>query len=316
MVCFQCMFDSFAYLSFAYILYRLFWSIYIIIYPYLIASPLDLHKLAGNAKWAIVTGSTDGIGKEYAKQLAQKGFNIILISRTQTKLDSVKDEIKKECKNVEIETIAYDFKNANLNDYKKEILSKIEEKDIGILVNNVGLAYECPDMLHKVDLQTNADICIVNTVGVSILTAAVLPQMVKRNSGIIVNISSGTAYMNIPYLSIYSSTKAYINHFTNILRSEYSDTNIIIQTVCPFYVKTNMSKVDETFFNLSPKKFVQSALKTIGIIDETTGCIQHQIQAVAFGLPQFISDYGMKFQTEVFKKKAAAFQREKSAKQK
>uniref|UniRef100_A0A914YRZ2 Uncharacterized protein n=1 Tax=Panagrolaimus superbus TaxID=310955 RepID=A0A914YRZ2_9BILA len=81
MVCFHCIFDSFAYISLAYILYRLIWSIYIIIYPYLIATPKDLHKLAGEeAKWAAVTGSTDGIGKEYAIQLAQKGFNLILIS--------------------------------------------------------------------------------------------------------------------------------------------------------------------------------------------------------------------------------------------
>uniref|UniRef100_A0A914YU46 Uncharacterized protein n=1 Tax=Panagrolaimus superbus TaxID=310955 RepID=A0A914YU46_9BILA len=187
---------------------------------------------------------------------------------------------------------------------------------IKILVNNVGLAYESADMLHKVDLQINADIVIVNTVGVSVLTAAVLPQMVKRNAGIIINISSGTAYMKIPYLSIYSSTKAYINHFTNILRAEYSNTNIVIQTICPFYVKTNMSKVEESFFSLIPKNFVRSALKTVGIIDETTGCIQHQIQAAAFGLPQFIQDFLMKFQTKVFAKKAAAFQREKAAKMK
>uniref|UniRef100_A0A914QSJ7 Uncharacterized protein n=1 Tax=Panagrolaimus davidi TaxID=227884 RepID=A0A914QSJ7_9BILA len=126
-------FDFLAYLSLSYILYRFARGIYIIIYPYLITTPLDLHKLAGNAKWAIVTGSTDGIGKEYALQLAQRGFNLILISRTQSKLDSVKTEINKEFKNIEIETIAYNFTNANLNDYKKDILPMIEKKEIGIL---------------------------------------------------------------------------------------------------------------------------------------------------------------------------------------
>uniref|UniRef100_A0A914QDC6 Uncharacterized protein n=1 Tax=Panagrolaimus davidi TaxID=227884 RepID=A0A914QDC6_9BILA len=125
--------DVFAYLALSYILYRFIRGIYIIIYPYLIARPKNLHKLAGGAKWAIVTGSTDGIGKEYAIQLAQKGFNLILISRTQSKLDSVKAEIIEEFKNIEIETIAYNFTNANLSDYKKEILPMIEKKEIGIL---------------------------------------------------------------------------------------------------------------------------------------------------------------------------------------
>lgn len=130
---FQCTLNSVAYLTFAYIFYRIFRQIYIIFYPYLIATSLDLHKLAGNAKWAIITGSTDGIGKEYAFELARKGFNLILISRNQIKLDSVKEEILKECKNIEIETVAYNFTNANVEDYRKKILSVIEKKDVGIL---------------------------------------------------------------------------------------------------------------------------------------------------------------------------------------
>lgn len=273
MVC-QCTLNTLAYLALSYIGYRIVWALYTIVYPYLIASPPDLHKLAGG-KWAVVTGSTDGIGKAYAFELAKKGFNLLLISRTQSKLDATKDEIKKEYKNVEVETISYDFSNANLNDYKKEVLPAIEKKDVGILglfeftvmhhinskfsVNNVGLSYDYPEILHKVDggLQHLANVGIVNIVPTSVLTAAVLPQMVQRNNGVIVNISSSAAYAKMSLWAIYSASKAYVNHFTNILRNEYAHTGITIQTICPMMVSTKMSKARVSFFAPNTTNYVR-----------------------------------------------------------
>uniref|UniRef100_A0A914PCJ7 Steroid dehydrogenase n=1 Tax=Panagrolaimus davidi TaxID=227884 RepID=A0A914PCJ7_9BILA len=284
-----------AYFTLSYILYRICYGIYSVVYPYILATPMDLHNCSGGAKWALITGSTDGIGKEYALQLGKKGFNLILISRTLSKLNSVKEEILKECKNnIEIETITFNFTNANLEDYKKDILSVVEKKDIGILVNNVGLAND-PDFLHEIDLQLNANILIVNTLPVSILSAAILPQMIKRNAGIIINMSSGGGAVAFPYFSVYSSTKAYINHFSKILRSEYSNTNIIIQTISPGHVATNMSSEKISYFSPSAKEFAQDAIKTIGIVPETAGCIPHQIKA-AFGmlLPHFMIEFLIK----------------------
>uniref|UniRef100_A0AC34F3Z6 Uncharacterized protein n=1 Tax=Panagrolaimus sp. ES5 TaxID=591445 RepID=A0AC34F3Z6_9BILA len=324
MVCCQCVMTSLAYLALAYVLYRIFRGIYVIVYPYMIATPLDIHELAGNAKWAAITGSTDGIGKRYAIELAERGFNLLLISRTKSKLESVKAEILTTCKNIEIDIIAYDFKNANLEDYKKEVLPALEKRDVGILINNVGYAYDYADLLHHLELQRNADICIVNTVPVSVLTAAVIPQMLKRKAGIIVNISSGAAYSKMPYFSIYSSTKAYINHFTSILRSEYAGTGLTIQTVCPLMVLTNMSAplIDTGIMSQKEVKmmavpvndFVKQAIRTIGIMPETTGCLSHQIQASMFGLPEFLVDQMMKFQTKKLSA-VALIQREKAAKQ-
>uniref|UniRef100_A0A914PIY5 Uncharacterized protein n=1 Tax=Panagrolaimus davidi TaxID=227884 RepID=A0A914PIY5_9BILA len=321
----DCTMTAMAYAALAYVLYKIFRGIYIIVYPYMIATPVDLHQLAGNAKWAAITGSTDGIGKQYAIELGERGFNLLLISRTKSKLESVKEEILKKCsKNIEIDIVAYDFKNANLDDYKKEVLPALEKRDVGILINNVGLAYDYADQLHHLDLQRNADIVIVNTVPVSVLTAAIIPQMLKRNAGVIVNISSGAAYAKMPYFSIYSSTKAYINHFTNILRSEYANTGLTIQTVCPFMVLTNMAapmietgimtQSEVKMMSVNVKDFVHSAVRTIGIMPETTGCLSHQIQAAMFGLPEFALDYILKFQTKKFSA-VALIQREKAAKQ-
>jgi 17beta-estradiol 17-dehydrogenase / very-long-chain 3-oxoacyl-CoA reductase len=313
MVC-QCTLNTLAYLALSYIVYRIVWAIYIIVYPYLIASPPDLHKLAG-AKWAVVTGSTDGIGKAYAFELARKGFNLLLISRTQSKLDTTKEEIKKEYGNIEIETVSYDFSNANLNDYKKEVLPAIEKREVGILVNNVGLSYDYPEILHKVDggLQHISNVAIVNCVPTSVLAAAVLPQMVQRNRGVIVNISSSAAYAKMSLWAVYSASKAYVNHFTNILRNEYGHTGITIQTICPMMVSTKMSKARVSFFAPNTTNYVRSAVRTIGVVAETTGCIQHQIQALVFALPELLLDTVITKQSHAVRA-AALRKREKATK--
>ena len=104
----------------AYFLYKLIRNFYNILYPFVIATPNDLKQLAG-ANWAgifytfllnfqrkfflVVTGSTDGIGKAYALELASRGFNIVLVSRTQSRLDDVKQDILRKSPNVEVRTI-------------------------------------------------------------------------------------------------------------------------------------------------------------------------------------------------------------------
>merc|ERR1719450_829776 len=94
----------------------------------------DLKKYGS---WAVVTGATDGIGKAIAKQLAKRGINIVLISRSSDKLTTVAEELVTF--NVQVKTITYDFSDAN--NYG-QIAEEIEDLDIGILVNNVGISYD------------------------------------------------------------------------------------------------------------------------------------------------------------------------------
>ena len=89
----------------------------------------------------MVTGSTDGIGKAYALDLASRGFNIVLVSRTQKRLDDVKQEILRKSPNVEVRTIKFDFTNANLEDYKEVIVKQLNGLDVGILGKEIFLAF-------------------------------------------------------------------------------------------------------------------------------------------------------------------------------
>jgi len=289
------------------VFYRLLVALYHILYPYLLGTPKNLKSLAG-ARWAVITGSTDGIGKAYAVELASKGFDLVLISRTQSKLDTTAEEIKQQHE-VEIKTIAFDFSNPSLSEYQSKILNQLQDLEVGVLINNVGLSYEYPERLDRLDggLQRTTDITVINTLPATILSAAVLQQMVTRNKGVIVNVSSSAAYHPLFYWAIYSATKQYVNWLSSILRKEYASTNIVIQTVCPMMVATKMSKVRKSsLFVPTATQFARSAVKSIGLIDETTGCLVHEAQcAVVFGLiPKFIVDKFMNQTSLITRSKA------------
>uniref|UniRef100_A0A0K0EEF9 Estradiol 17-beta-dehydrogenase 12 n=1 Tax=Strongyloides stercoralis TaxID=6248 RepID=A0A0K0EEF9_STRER len=293
MLC-PCTLKFLGYGALGFILFKCFFILKRLFYPFFIASPVSLIKKAG-ARWAIVTGSTDGIGKAYATELAKNGFNIVLISRNPTKLQDVKHEIEKVSQDIEIKTIAFDFTNPSLEDYEKIIFNEVKSLEVGILVNNVGLSYEYPELLHKTEggLKRITDISIVNTLPPTILTAGILPQMIERKSGVVVNVASFAGYYPIPMLAVYSATKKYVNHITEILQKEYSSSGICFQSLCPMMVATNMSKVKKpSFFTPSPTQYVKSALKTIGNASDTTGIFAHQLQAEFVGLlPEFVLNY-------------------------
>ncbi|KAK6101884.1 Very-long-chain 3-oxooacyl-coA reductase lethal protein [Brugia pahangi] len=307
MVC-ECALVLLGWIFLLYLMYHLAIIFYNLVYPFFIATPINLNKAAGG-KWAVITGSTDGIGKAYAFELARRSFSIVLISRTQSKLDAVKEELEKEC-GIEVKTIAFDFTSGNINEYEKTVLFLLRQLDIGILVNNVGVSFSYPEVIYKAEggLQRLADVDIVNTLPVTLLSAAILPQMVERNNGIIVNISSATAYSPLSLLSVYSASKKYVTWFSNILQKEYAQTNIIIQTVCPMLVTTKMSKVSRpSFFFVTAEDFAKNAIKTIGIVDETTGCFPHQLQAeIIKNFPEWIVVPYLSGKTKLVRKKALA----------
>ncbi|CAI4229020.1 unnamed protein product [Auanema sp. JU1783] len=288
-----CCLSTLGFAAAAYLAYKLFNTLYNIFFPFFISSPIDLKKKAG-ADWAVVTGATDGIGKAYAFALARRGFNLLLVSRTQQKLEDTKKEILAKYSNVEIKVFSFDFTVGSSADYEP-LFAELNKIKIGVLVNNVGMSYEYPEVLHKVDggIKTIGNITTINTLPPTLLCASVLPNMVERNSGVVINISSGASYQLMSLWAVYSATKKYLAWFTAILRREYADTGIIFQTVCPMLVATKMSKVKkQSFFTPGADTFAESALRSVGIVQDTTGFFSHQIQAEIFNwIPAFIKEH-------------------------
>lgn len=279
-------------MALAAVAYRLLTIFSNILGPYVLLSPIDLKKRAG-ASWAVVTGATDGIGKAYAFELARRGFNVLLVSRTQSKLDETKKEILEKYSSIEVRTAAFDFTNAAPSAYK-DLLATLNQVEIGVLINNVGMSYEYPDVLHKVDggIERLANITTINTLPPTLLSAGILPQMVARKAGVIVNVGSSAGANQMALWAVYSATKKYVSWLTAILRKEYEHQGITVQTIAPMMVATKMSKVKRTsFFTPDGAVFAKSALNTVGNTSDTTGYITHQLQLELMDLiPTFIRD--------------------------
>ena len=224
-------------------------------------------------KWAVITGATDGIGKEYARQLAEEGLNIVLISRTKEKLEAVASEIRNKSK-VETLTIVYDFTDIEGFDALNEILNGL---DIGLLINNVGMAYGGPlKMLHQCDINKISDIMKVNTFSVLHMTHFIQKGMMKRKRGAIVHISSGSIFLKAPGLNVYPATKQFVLKLVESLQLECEGT-VDHQVLTTMYVESNMSKVKATFTIPSARDYVSSAIKTIGVAPVTCGYPSQEI---------------------------------------
>lgn len=237
------------------------------IYIYFIRPGKNLKKLG---EWAVVTGATDGIGLAYAKQLGKLGLNVLLISRTQSKLDNAAEDVKKF--KVQVKTLAVDFSKADATAWAK-IKETIEPLQVGVLVNNVGVSYDHAEYLDKIDDQLVDDLIQVNIQATNKMTRAVLPQMKSRKKGAIVNIGSAAATVapSGPLYAIYAGTKAYVDMFSKSLDLECKADNISVQNQAPAYVATKMSKIKKPTLDApSPAVWVASAVKHIGY--EPTSC--------------------------------------------
>lgn len=170
-------------------------------------SKIDFVKRYG--QWAVITGSTDGVGLEYARQLASRGLSIVLIGRNEEKLKNVQKEIlSKHGNRVQVQTIVADLNIDDPNMYARiqnELLA--DGKEIGILVNNAGVMYDSPNRFLDQPESKIFEHVRVNMLAVVMMTRVVLPSMVARRKGLVINMSSIAAYQPLPLMGIYSASK-------------------------------------------------------------------------------------------------------------
>lgn len=159
--------------------------------------------------WAVVTGSTDGIGKGVAFELARNNLNLILVGRSPSKLHSVSTSLKNRHPSVEVKTVVFDLAG-DLPVGLQALAEAIEGVDVGVLVNNAGVAHPNSFYFHEDEMELYMEMVKVNLVALTEITGAVLRGMLERGRGAIVNIGSGGAAVipSYPLFSVYAATKA------------------------------------------------------------------------------------------------------------
>lgn len=184
---------------------------------------------------ALVTGASSGIGEEIAKELAKRGYDIILVARNEEKLKDVASKIKTKTR-----IITMDLSN---KENCKKLYEETKNEDIDILINNAGFGVH--GKFCDTDLDKEVQMIETNITAVHILMKLFLKDMIKKNSGYILNVASMAAFGPGPLMSAYYASKAYVYRLSQGVKTELkkNNSNVKISVLCPGPVRTNFNKV-------------------------------------------------------------------------
>lgn len=187
--------------------------------------------------YAVITGASGGFGREFAVQLAKRGYDLCICARNSTKLQSLKNELEKSY------SIHTDIFTADLS--KEEDANALYEftkkHKVDVLINNAGLA--CGGNPSDSNLSEEMDMLSVNVRSVHFLTRKYLTDMIADNSGKILNVSSLSAWLPTPFLSAYAAGKAYVLHFSEGLNYELKKikSSVRVSVVTPGFFNTGIA---------------------------------------------------------------------------
>jgi len=184
---------------------------------------------------AAVTGASAGIGTAFARALAARGYDLLLIARRRPRLEAIAREIKSRY-GVRVDVLAADLTAQKPLRAVEEKLSR--SRRLSLLVNNAGLG----DFAAFVDSnrERETDEIRLNTLAVVRLCHAALPPMVRRGAGAIINVSSTASFAPCPGFATYGATKAFLNSFTEALDVELEGSGVRVQALCPGLTHTEI----------------------------------------------------------------------------
>ncbi len=190
-------------------------------------------------KTALITGASSGIGLELARIHASKGDDLVLVARNQTKLETIKLELKKKYK-VTILNIVKDLSDPNA---AQTVFDETQEKGIQIdfLVNNAGFGDY--GMFYETHWEKENTMIALNITALTQFTKLYLKEMVKRDDGKIMNVASTAAFQPGPTMAVYYATKAYVLHFSEAIANELKDKKITITALCPGATESGFQSV-------------------------------------------------------------------------
>lgn len=215
-------------------------------------------------KTALITGASSGIGATFARTLAARGMNVILVARSEEKLHALANEVAEQF-HVRAEVIALDL---GCEGAAQEVYAEVQRRGLSVdmLINNAGFATH--GHFETLDAARDHDEIMLNVTALVDLTHAFIPSMVSRREGAIINLASTAGMQPLPYMAVYGATKAFVISFSVALTQEYRRRGIRVLALCPGATATN-------FFNVvgtedaavgqkrTPQQVVTTALRAL-----------------------------------------------------
>jgi short-subunit dehydrogenase len=206
-------------------------------------------------KVALITGATSGIGKELAKCFAMNGYTVIIVGNKSNELQKTAAEFRKQY-GTEVTLIEADL---TVVDASEKIFKALNGRHVDVLVNNAGIGIS--GLFHEQSVGSILNCIRINIEALTHLTRLMLPQMIDRRSGRILNIASMAAFNPGPQMSVYYATKAYVLSFSEGIRFELKGTGITVSTLCPGPTATRFAQtagVDSAPLYRKPKTLLRA----------------------------------------------------------
>ncbi len=188
---------------------------------------------------AIITGASSGIGEEFARQLAARGHDLVLVARRRDRLEALRERLE-VVHGVQCVSIEVDLARAAERDRLCDLLAADEDR-VTVLVNNAGFGTH--GFFRETDLSRELEMIEVNCAAPVHLTKRVLPWMLERRRGHVINVASLSAFTPGPVMAMYFATKAFLLSFSEALWEECRDTGVVVTALCPGPVRTEFQQM-------------------------------------------------------------------------
>ena len=209
--------------------------------------------------WAVVTGASSGLGREFALALAARGHPVLAVARRGERLRELADEVG--ARGGRLEPLVADLSTTA---GVEALLVRAAQLELELLVNNAGVATYGPFGASQVE--RDRELLRLNVEAIVALTGGLLPALLARGHGGIINVASQMAFQPMPYFAAYAASKAFVLSFSEALAEELRGTGVRVTAVAPGFASTGFTEVagshapERRFPHLRPRRVVDSAL--------------------------------------------------------
>ena len=243
--------------------------------------------------WALVTGASAGIGREFALQLAARGVNVIVVARREPLLQALVIEIEQSHR-VRVLPLALDLSKPGVGQALRARLEELGDIRLCMVVNNAACGRW--GLFETADAGRYAELVQLNCAAVVEVTAALLPMLKQSAPSALINVSSQAAYQPVPYMAVYAASKAFVQSFSQALYAELAPAGVLVQTLVPAPTATEFDRQAGAYASAliergSPVAVVAAALvgleRGAAVASNMTGLWKQRLFAGLFS-PEFV----------------------------